>query len=47
LVVQDDCNLVLYKSDVAGSYGHDNALGKFGPHDAIWNSGTHGRCNEQ
>jgi hypothetical protein len=44
--VQDDCNLVLYKSNVHGAYGNDNALGNFKPSDALWNSGTHGRCNE-
>jgi hypothetical protein len=46
LVVQDDCNLVLYKSNDHGVYGADNALGNFSPRDAIWNSRTHGRCNE-
>jgi hypothetical protein len=46
LVVQDDCNVVLYKFNEQGKYGPENALGNFGPHDAIWNSRTHGRCNE-
>jgi hypothetical protein len=46
LVVQDDCNLVLYKFSEQGAYGPENALGNFGPSDAIWNSRTNGRCNE-
>jgi hypothetical protein len=46
LVVQDDCNVVLYRSDPSGSYGADDALGNFAPRDAIWNSRTSGRCNE-
>jgi hypothetical protein len=37
LVVQDDCNVVLYRSNPSGSYGAN---------DAIWNSRTSGRCNE-
>ncbi len=46
LVVQDDCNVVLYRSDPHGSYGTNNANGIFAPTDAIWNSRTSGRCNE-
>ena len=46
LVVPDDCNVVLYRSDPSGSYGANNALGNFGPSDALWNSRTSGRCNE-
>ena len=46
LVVQDNFNVVLYRSDPSGSYGANNALGNFAPSDAIWNSRTSGRCNE-
>ncbi len=46
LVVQDDCNVVLYKYDAQGAYGNDNALGDFKPADAMWASHTGGRCNE-
>ena len=46
LVVQDNFNVVLYRSDPSGSYGANNALGNFGPSDALWNSRTSGRCNE-
>lgn len=45
-MVQDDCNVVLYRSDPSGSYGADDALGNFAPRDALWNSRTSGRCNE-
>ena len=46
LVVQNDCNLVLYKSNAQGAYGNDNSLGNFKASDAIWSSRTAGRCNQ-